>query len=53
MTEFRFIVSYEGKIEAPDADTARGYAIEEVQHDLWPISDVEVERIEPHEHARH
>lgn len=51
MSSYRFLVTYEGTIEAPDPETARAWANEEVAHGIWPITHTEVERI-AHEHER-
>lgn len=43
MTLYRFTVSYEDTIEAPDPDTARAWALEEVEHGHFRPSMVDVE----------
>ena len=52
MAAFRFIVSYEGTIEASHEDEAREWAEQEVEQGCWQITHCEVERIKaPDEHA--
>jgi hypothetical protein len=43
--KYRFTVSYEGEIEAPDPDSARTWAAEEVDAGLFAPSIVEVEPV--------
>jgi hypothetical protein len=43
MRAYRFTVTYDGTIEADDPDTARRWAIEDVEHGQHTPSGVEVE----------
>jgi hypothetical protein len=43
--KYHFTVSYEGEIEAPDPDSARTWAAEEVDAGLYQPSIVEVEPV--------
>lgn len=43
MTLYRFTVGYEGTIEAPDPDTARQWALEEVEAGHYDAAIVEVD----------
>lgn len=45
MSKFRFLVTYEGTVEASDEHEARAWAEEEVENGMWRVTYVEVERI--------
>lgn len=45
MTLYRFTVSYEGEIEAPDPDAARTWAKEDVEAGRRSVVTVEVEPV--------
>lgn len=45
MTLYRFTVTYEGEVEAPDPDTARTYALEDVEAGRRSVVNVEVEPV--------
>lgn len=45
MSTWRFLVTYEGTIEAADEYEAKAWAEEEVANGIWQISTVEVERV--------
>lgn len=45
MSTWRFLVTYEGTIEAADEYEAKAWAKEEVDAGLWQITTAQVERV--------